>query len=428
MSAFLYWSYKATKTIIAPPVLFNIGFTCAAFVCCLYYKEWRMYMFSFTTFFIFVIGNLIFTTICIVLNQKRRRNDVGIIKLDSLYKLHKINILLFISIFVHIFVAMMKIKYYKATFGSSLSISELIFAFRINALSSFDDKIAVTPSWLDNLDLACGAFYFIEIYFLSLYFILGYKSKKLLVLLIANIVLYNATELLTGARGHTIASLGCLLFLYTMKYLQINNKNDISRKVKIRILISFLIIISSFKVFGELLGREARSDINSSYNFAIYCGAQFKNMDSFVKHPVESPYLGWTTLNRIFSRFEIPSAENENILNYNRVGNYTLGNVYTTYYNFYYDGKMFGVVFFTLIMALVSIIIYNKSQNSRNYYRQRLSEVIYIKIAWALSMCFFANRFYDEIIWFTFFKQIVYWCIFNWCINKYFTREQLNTK
>ena len=110
---------------------------------------------------------------------------------------------------------------------------------------------------------------------------------------------------------------------------------------------------------------------------------------------------------------------------FNTFGIFNLGNVLTTFYNFFQDGGYFGVCMFTLLMSLFASLVYSNVKKVKNPIHTNVIDVLYAKIAFSLLMCFFANRFYNEIISIMFLRYLLYCWILGFFFKKFIYKIKL---
>ena len=160
----------------------------------------------------------------------------------------------------------------------------------------------------------------------------------------------------------------------------------------------------------------------------IYCGAEIKNLDIWFGHPTHSDWFGQSTLSvlvdELNTKFDVGILETKysTIDMFNTFGIFNLGNVLTTFYNFFQDGGYFGVCMFTLLMSLFASLVYSNVKKVKNPIHTNVIDVLYAKIAFSLLMCFFANRFYNEIISIMFLRYLLY-C---WILGFFFKNSTIS--
>ena len=112
----------------------------------------------------------------------------------------------------------------------------------------------------------------------------------------------------------------------------------------------------------------------------------------------------------MYDMIAIREGKNEGRLNqpdlrFNDYGDYPLGNVYTTYYNFILDFGFLGALICTGVMSLIASFFYRKSVISRFWQTGRLDLWI------ACFLSFFANKFFEGFTISGTIKQLIVWWI-----------------
>ena len=85
-----------------------------------------------------------------------------------------------------------------------------------------------------------------------------------------------------------------------------------------------------------------------------------------------------------------------------------MGNVYTTFYGFYYDFGFVGVLLLVLIMTIVAQFFYHKVMAAQSSLRWNLWITPYGVIAYQLILCFLSNKMYENVITVAFVRFVVY--------------------
>lgn len=418
-------SYKVTKCIISPPIFFNIGFVVACYFAILYYKEWDMQLLRMNTFLSIALGCSFFSLMSILLIKtcdKNNRSTISVFQPSNIFKRLRLKYFLFLCCILQILVLFLKIHFYKAAFGGYLSFSELLFASRMNFID--EDSVSVFPFWFRNvMQLFTVLNFLFYALFSNLVFLREKKNRYLIVLLIVNILLQMGCSLFDGARGGVVSSLSCFILIFIMKFFQWTGRRNLPIKVLARFFVLAIFIGILMKTSAEFVGRDTKEE-SSLYYFAYYCGGEIKNLDiymgneKFSNHFGDATFLGlYSELNKYIS-INVPKVAENTFSEYKGLN---LGNVYTTFYNFYYDGGLWGVMIFSTIMSVMSTNIFLKIRRNKTW-NLSLSEFVYAQVCFSLLMCFFSNRFYTEIICVSFVKKIVYFLVVSYFFNKTFLK------
>lgn len=419
-------SYKATKCIISPPIFFNMGFVVACYFAILFYKEWDLHLLRKNTFLSISLGCSVFTLVSIIyINKfKNASSRISSLQFSLFLKRIKLKHFLILCCILQIIVLYLKVHYYKAAFGGNLSFDELLFASRMNFLD--DDSISVFPFWFRNvMQLFTVLNFLFYALFSNLVLLKEKKNRFLILLLIGNIFLQMACSLFDGARGGIASSLFCFLLIFSMKYLLWFGKKKLPIKLLAKFLLLTIIAGTFLKASAEFVGRDTKEE-SSLYYFAYYCGGEIKNLDIYISNEKFSKNFGDATFLGFYSELskyipiKVPKVAENTFSEYKGLN---LGNVYTTFYNFYYDGGLWGVIIFTAIMSFLASFIFLQTRKSKAM-NLALSEFIYAQVCFSLLMCFFSNRFYTEIICISFCKKIVYFLVISYFFNITFFKNR----
>lgn len=424
-------TYKKIKSLIAPAVLFVGGLTLAVLISILYEKEWGLAKIHFETFSCILIGTSIFSIVNILLSSRNNvlsHNDLSNFSFEQLFNTRNLKKVLVVALFLQIYVFYTKLTTFINYYGTS-DIATLLFSIRMDGRS--DDKVMLFSSLFSNLSYFCTCLYFFWCTIMTIYIIGKGKSKTIFFLLLLNMFLQFIKEMLGGDRGTSINSLFCFGVIFLCKYASIKKRLSIPRKYLVNMAIVAVLIASSLKASALFMGREQVEESTASYQFAVYCGAEIKNLDIWFDHPTHSDWFGQSTLAVLVS--ELNAKFNTGILEtkystidmFNSYGIYGLGNVLTTFYNFFQDGGNAGVCLFTLVMALIACLVFSQVRKVRNPIHTNVVDVLYAKIAFSLLMCFFANRFYNEIISIMFMRFLLYTWILGFFFKKYIYKIKL---
>lgn len=178
--------------------------------------------------------------------------------------------------------------------------------------------------------------------------------------------------------------------------------------------------LMAFAYLTSFIGRSVqRTDY--LYYIAIYCGASIKNLDSFLTESiVHSDIWGKMTfiniIHYIGARFGIQGLNYSISLNYNSIGAYALGNVYTIYYAFIKDFGYIGMLLLVALMAIISQVVYEKMKTT--YTRSNILSIVYCFIVGLLAFSFFSNKFYEGVFDMNFIKYIVCWYLLDVVFGK----------
>ena len=425
-------TYKKLQSLVAPAILFVGGFTVAVFVAILYEEEWGMSKVHTETFWCILIGTTLFSFTNILFNKetvKSRHRDLSNVTFEQLFKTKNLTRLLIVSLFLQLYVFYTKLTTFINYYGTS-DIATLLFSIRMDGRSD-DKKVILFSSLFSNLDYFCACLYFFWCTIMAMYIVGKGKSKTIFMLLLLNMIVQFIKEMLGGDRGTSINSIFCFGVIFLCKYASIKKQLKIPKKYLAYMAIIAILIASSLKASALFMGREQVEESTASYQFAIYCGAEIKNLDIWFGHPTHSEWFGQSTLavlvDELNTKFDAGILETKysTIDMFNSVGIFDLGNVLTTFFYFFQDGGYIGVSVFTLLMATLASLVYSNVKKVKNPVHTNVVDVLYAKIAFSLLMCFFANRFYNEIISIMFLRYLLYCWILGFFFKKFIYKIKL---
>ena len=202
----------------------------------------------------------------------------------------------------------------------------------------------------------------------------------------------------------------------------LNWKKNISTKTYIKISIIAIVLIMTFQVSLEWIGRSS-TETNLNDYIAKYLSAELKNLDIKISEGNMGfkKITEWSTLNAAFSKilslFGISNARHyADASTYIEYHGIDLGNVYTIYYPFIIDLSYFGLFFFEGIMSFVCQLSFCKATHNKfDTHCLDLSKLIYAYILTMLFFSFFSNWFFNNV-----FSSGFIWCIITWLLFRYF--------
>ena len=136
---------------------------------------------------------------------------------------------------------------------------------------------------------------------------------------------------------------------------------NLKKTVWIKILILFVFFVIGFKSVSTFIGRQT-DDTNNTSMLAEYCGAEIKNFDIYMHGydgNTRSKRFGEYTFMNYYKE-TIPGFQKDNG-QFQSIGKFDLGNVYTQYFQFHMDFGMIGVFALSSLLSILSMFIYNLS-------------------------------------------------------------------
>jgi len=417
------------KDIISPAFLFTLSFIPMCFIAIINYKNWGLNL-NIKTFLVVFGGVFEFIIITFAINFFAKKNNFENSK-DDTKIIDKYNISLSKKLLFFVFLVFFDLLYLyfvvKAVGGSFSNFASISNSIsRYDKLTKFSDAsdLKSIPSILTNIRVMFIASGYWFIYVTIFNYIKTRKVEKMNILIIIFIAILS---LLQGGRTVLFYYLLSLVVLYIFLSRKINNKtlSKVDFKNVKKMIVLIIIFIALFIPLANLLGR----NVNSSFGYyiSIYCGAQIKNLDTFIVNnnvPINSKKIlkSQTFINivkPIASKLKINGYSSYRlVLPFQRYNGNSLGNVYTIFYPFLYDYGYIGVLLLVLLMAAISQIVYIKSINNNNYDVPSISALVYNFICITLILSFFSNKFYEQVFSVNFIKYLIVWYLCNFYFIK----------
>lgn len=409
---------SSRKILITPAFCFTLSFIISIGYA-LFSNTYIELNMSYKTLLCIGGGVAIFALSCIILKKSVLTYKNKSITNDFLYEVRPLYIdkkFLIVFLILELFIIYKYRKFYMNTTGLS-SYADAIYMYR-NAVMFTEQKMQSISSYILLLRRICVASGYLFSYVLFHSSIYKYKvPRKLLIL---NIVLIIYLNTLSGSRGPAITY---ILTMAVQVYLLYGNMRNWNKVIKFKHILYgialFMVLIFGFETFGNMMGRNSTKTMTDY--LAVYISAPVKNLDSFIREGEFGSHISNNqtfiyVVNWIANRFRIDQLyhNTDQPFRYNSSGR-GLGNVYTTFYAFLYDGGIIGLVILTCIMALICQYLFLKSIK-KNKNRINICLMMYAYIVPYLGMSFFSNKFYENIFNPLFILYIVIWYIMEFIL------------
>lgn len=399
------------RDILAPGVLFSFSFLFSSVWALFFSKSWGLSP-EKNTIYVIVLGTFEFVLICFIVSLVYDKNTLKEKNQErpSVVKVSK-GKLLFI-IFLEIIVIVYIIRALKQATGVE-NLSEAIYTYRRTNL--FYSTTITLPKSVYLASYFCNS---IGFYFLYLFVKNVIDKKKPDILMAICILLSGYASTLFGARtGLIVLILAGIAYYFCLYRADTGNSIFVQPKVFVIGTSVLALFLYNFKVFANLLGRQVSSA--SIQYIAEYAGAEIKNLDTFVRSgnfPITTDAFHMQTLRYVSKMLGFLFGVNTNYkldLPFQYYNGISLGNVYTTYYQFLYDLGYFGVFIFVLFMAIIVQYTYMKTKIFRDRGKVSYSILIYGYMVNTLVLAFFSNKFYEQIFTSSFFYMIFFWWVLD---------------
>lgn len=403
---FTYINYKiADGDIFNPSVIFSAMFLLFSFFCCLANLAIGIDIEETTTIAVIVVGILIFTFFNYVLGIKYsfiKNHNNNFLKCDisSLW-----GIIGIVIIIVDMYIEYNYIMAFSAAYGFASDFFEAMVQYKIITTFKDADAILVPAPWYRGplMSVGCCLAYF------SIYVFFRQKvlADKLCIIYGSNILLYAVYSLMGGGRSEIFRVITACIFIWYFFY-RINKGESFNIKpVFIKIMLLLIVVSLFFISFIYIVGR-SEADMNLEEvitSLFIYAGAPIFNLDIYLQNPWKQVHgiFGELTFVRFISWLGMKMGDTSLIYEFDipflSYQNYSLGNVYTTFYPFIYDFGFLGVLVLTVIMAVVCVWLYNKVNFVRiSSNRISMYVVCYAYLVNDIVMSPFAARFYETVV------------------------------
>lgn len=429
----LFLSLKLNKKdIISPAFVFCFGFVFQIVWAVIYAEKWQLGL-HVNTFLVIIFGVFEFLVVSYVFSVMYKKKYGDVEKTSNEYieinKNLKNFYLLFVIIFSFIYLYYI-VEAVGGNFNKFTSVSDAISRF--DSLSKFSDEYDVVklPFLITNIQtiVIASGYWFLYIFINN--FISSHKLDVTSLFIVLATMICSS---LNGSRTETFMMITSGIVIFLIIYSK-NKKyeNVLNFKIIKNIFIIGLVFLCSFLSFATLLGRNIKE---SPLNYlSIYCGAEVKNLDLFLQDK------NFEKQNNIFGSQTFYSVvttigEKVGFKNYKKyrldlpaqkVGKYSLGNVYTTFYPFIYDFGYIGVVILVMIMAIISQYVYEKVKHFKFTKSPSIYILTYSIVFCCLLLSFFSNKFYENIISMRMLKFLFAWimlklifCKLNFKKDKY---------
>lgn len=404
-----------------PSVLYVLGFLLCALMANNYEKGWGLDKMSPVTIFVLVGGALMFYLVELYYYRKHPQWLKGVnLAYEEFIPIKPFKLFLFLLFQITAIVMMARSEM------SYAMTDELSEAMATVSEDSKFEKIQIShPFYIQQPYNICMAARNIWCILLPFYLFQSKKYNSQKFLLGLNMLAGSLGTLVTGSRTNLLYDIiAIIIFGYICFQYRINWRGGLfPRKITLVITALAIIFSLSFAQLGYAIGRK-ENDNPITLIFAIYCGAQIKNLDDYIQYPFkqgnEAGLPAQYTLCGMYdsyqNRFEGVKGVrmNQPDLRFNSYGIYPLGNVYTTYFNYILDFGIIGAVLVAGIMALICSFLYRKATTSafwRTGYPNLWLVYFIYKVPGACFLSFFANKFFEGVTLSGTLKTLLYWWI-----------------
>lgn len=428
--------------IFSPGAAYALSFIPSSLLLLLYIEKWDVDL-GLPTIFVIISGLLIFVITSMVVKKIKFAKLYAIKRAVSSYcsSLTTISGSSGIATWKYMFFIVFQFTTLIFLYQYIVSIVGVgSFAFVMNAIRQKTVAEYVDlPSWIGIMRSVSIVSGYIWIYLLLSNSFNKRDNLKIKIYLLINLCLSVTISLLLGGRGNLISIIviGWSLY-YTLSDTGTGKRN---RKMRRRGYIYAAIIVIfglvAFQSLGRFLGRELKYS-NLDY-FAVYLSAPIRNLDTFLKESEDaiSAFQGVSKglntnqtlssiLNYVSVRFHMTELYQTRDLFTTfwpdrRINGYYLGNCYTVYASYLFDGGWLGVFIYTSLHAVCSQILYGfikKDKDHGDNKNIQISLILYCQIWYYTVFSFFDHMFYFNVITIGFFRSIIYLIGIKWFLYR----------
>lgn len=393
---------------ISPSLLFCGGFAVCLFSASLFSKMWG-YEMTPAAFCVVLMGCLLFSVSATICRETLQSNERKSAAKDFKLPVSKTYIFV-LSAFVFMVMLVSLRLIVKAYPSYSLSGS----IARYNSVIKFTDDGAdiFSSPWDKFRNLASMAGY---LFAYCLAQSLVDRDKSVLNVSIFGTIVACLFQVLSASRTMAVGYLFCFVVAYIMLK---RHRDGCLPEIKVKTLLLVIAVAALFLASFQFIAQTLQGRNTSSNPFvyiSAYIGAEIPNLDTFIQASgagINPPLWGYMTFRNtirwIGGQFGIPGFIYQYDLPFNVINGVSTGNVYTTFYAFIYDFGYIGLIFLTVLMAIISQIVYSKSCKFNSGWASSVWVIAYSIIAYALLLSFFSNKFYENVFVITFVYKLVY--------------------
>ena len=323
------------------------------------------------------------------------------------------------AVIVEVIALFLMYKYvndFASVYGVGGSFSEKLSFY--DTITKFNSEYKLRMPWYVSIANLIGR----SCCYIALYVIVrNYVSlKRMNIKLLVAVIVYFISSLM-GGRTEAFRIVTAAIFLWYYFYKRKNGWRKGSIKIAIRMVVIIILIVVGFSLLRGVLGRTTYDPVKVVFG---YIGAPLKNLDTFLSNPKKSISGIWGAMtftkfiNWLGIKFHIQPwiyVSDQPFLYFKE---FRMGNVYTTYYNFYYDFGFWGCIVLISIIAVYYCYAYRKLKAKTN--KKKVVDfqlIIYAYLFKDLIMLPFSSRFYETIVNINFIRIMIILGALTWLIN-----------
>jgi len=419
-----WFSIRFFSAKFNPASISSFGFMVAAFMCVIYKQEWEMFELSQTTFLLLSLGITVFTLTCFIADTYMRQKKFK--RLEN-YRISYLSKDLFWLICIYeIFAYFIVYRYVLSTTG----ISDLSRALEELSSSKFDGYNYYKKPWFVSFnEFNASAIVYWALFNLSKMIALKENKGQIIRLAIIGGIGFVGS-FLSGSRGGAIYMIIFAIFAYFVLRIKLTypiKRNKIRLKKVVLYFVGIYVGILGFAKTTEIMGHGQEVAENPIYYFAMYCGAEIRNLDIFIANKnMDSKYWGEFTFLELYGSTK---HFKDHIVTYlhpfNMIKGNSLGNVSTCFSHYYQDFGFKGSIILQILIAILMSFLFYKVLASRTLSNWTFDfwVYIYVFLLQGLAFTFFSNRFFEWLIYVN-FKRVFYIFLISYILDKMITKRK----
>lgn len=419
--------------LINPAVIFCSIFSLFSISCLLVHLFTGLFEIeNVLTVIVLLIGPIIFTFFNFLFavkisNKKNRKIHFSSSILDFNFALKVIALFLQFSVLYGLY------KYvcdFASIYGVQGTFSEKLAFYDLITKFSTDIRLKM-PMYVAVGNVFTRAICYILIYS----FVLKICFKKKFDLIIFLIIILNAaTSLMSNGRTEILRILTTLVFMFAFFEMLKNSTINFKISLIYKFLFIAVFAVLSLSFLREILGRETYDFFKVIFG---YMGAPIKNLDFYFSQQWSSDekIFGTMTFQKFWNwiglKFDIPKLVYTPDLPFIYFNNFRMGNVYTTYYPYYYDFGISGCLIILIVISVYYLATYYKLKTTSLFDISKINikVILYFYLLNDLLMSSFGARFTDTIVNINFFRFMIFLSIFAYIFNNFsFTSFKLKMR
>lgn len=397
------------RDLLSPGVIFTSVFSLAALDLVLMQNYWVVNLSSTTAYIvIFGTGSFLVTSFLVRIIPKAGLNKPDTQK-DARIVLGSGATMVFCGLYgITILSSLLTVRDISIIIGGEGGLGSLIGYY--NNYSKQSDLDVSLPVWLSIPYSICTMAGYVWAFIIA-----DYRSRQQRIPAGAPLLFILAviTSLSTGSRGDMISLILCLfvmLIVATRSHAATTGK----KFSYIKLIIAIAAVGVTFQTLGTRLGRDS-DQFNFVEYLSIYTGAPLLNLDAWVRldWPAgqvwgsETLRVLWNGLGQLFG---VPQWEYLTDRAFMTSNGHATGNVGTTFFDYYHDFGLIGVIVMSALMGLTMQLGYERF-GRRWRSESPIGQIVYVFALFLTARSFFANSVISTMVSLGFLKTLAIWIL-----------------